>query len=179
MLRILRVSSSLLSTVLFTSALTSVFVRAAASLNPQQSSESVAPAAQQAVTLLEPGKAVEREISGKEAHKYRIALKPGEYAGVVVEQRGIDVVVYIVDASGKVIGDFDSESRIEGEERAGLVAEPGADYSLSVRAKYSRAPAGHYTIRLAEVRPATEQDRWLLEAHKLSTDGQRLSDAGK
>ena len=63
----------------------------------------VSAAAQQAVTLLEPGKAVEREISGKEAHKYRIALKPGEYAGVVVEQRGIDVVVYIVDASGKVI----------------------------------------------------------------------------
>src|SRR5262245_56254888 len=98
MLRILRVSS-LLSTVLFIMSVASLLVTAEASFIPQQNSEAVAPASQQAVTTLEPGKAVEREISGKEAHKYRIAFKTGEYASVTVEQHGIDVIVQLLDVS--------------------------------------------------------------------------------
>jgi hypothetical protein len=158
MLRILHFSSSLICSILFATSLANQITTPAAAAAPQE------------VTALDPGKTIEQEISGKAEHKYRIALKPGEYAGVIVEQHGIDVAVYILDGNGKVIADFDSESRIEGKERVGLIAESGADYSLSVRPKYSRASAGHYAIRIAEIRPAAEQDRWLLEAHKLSAE---------
>jgi hypothetical protein len=41
---------------------------------------------------LEPGRAVERQLTRGEEHRYQIALTAGECANVVVEQLGIDIV---------------------------------------------------------------------------------------
>src|SRR5262245_22035602 len=38
---------------------------------------------------LEPGKPIEREISGGQSHSYKITMTPGQYLHVVVAQRGI------------------------------------------------------------------------------------------
>src|SRR5947207_2051906 len=59
---------------------------------PQQSA--VAQSAPE-LTTLEPGRAIERELSGEEKHVYQIALAEGQYASLTVEQRGIDVVVQL------------------------------------------------------------------------------------
>src|SRR5262245_62160915 len=53
---------------------------------------SAPPNAQDSISL-EPGKPVERELSGGQAHSYKIAMISGQYAHIVVEQRGIDVAV--------------------------------------------------------------------------------------
>lgn len=39
------------------------------------------------------GKPIERQLAGNEAHSYKIVLAANQYLHVVVEQRGIDVVV--------------------------------------------------------------------------------------
>jgi hypothetical protein len=44
------------------------------------------------VRWLEEGKPIERELSGGESHSYRLNVTTGQYARVVVEQKGIDVV---------------------------------------------------------------------------------------
>ena len=49
-------------------------------------------------TALEPGKPVERELAGGQSHSYSIALTAGQYLHVVVDQRGIDVVVTLFGA---------------------------------------------------------------------------------
>ena len=123
----------------------------------------VALLAAQEPAVLTPGKAIERQIAGGESHDYRLALAPGEYAGIVVEQRGIDVVVQLLDANGRVAAEFDSESRKQGRELAGLVADAATDYQVRVAPKYPKEAAASYEIRLAEVRPATDQERFLFE----------------
>src|SRR5258708_3825224 len=45
------------------------------------------------VRLIEAGKPIERELKGGETHVYSVALTAGQLLHVVVDQRGIDVVV--------------------------------------------------------------------------------------
>ncbi len=133
---------------------------------------------QKGIVSLQPGEAIEREISGKSPDNYEITLAAGQYAGITVEQRGIDVAVYVVDPDGKVSAEFDSEARIQGEEHVGLTSESAGHYQLSVRAKYPRAVAGQYRIRVTEIRPATEPDRLWFEAHQLTVQAQHKSEGG-
>jgi CHAT domain-containing protein/Tfp pilus assembly protein PilF len=125
-------------------------------------------------TVLEPGKVIERELAGGQKHSYELALSEGQYASVIVEQRGIDVVVNVSGGDGKLITSFDSEIRSEGQEKAELVADRTGSYQLSVETKLDRAPSGRYQIRLAERRPATQKDRFVQEARKLCGEAYNL-----
>ncbi|HKC89085.1 MAG TPA: hypothetical protein VKG02_24085, partial [Blastocatellia bacterium] len=64
------------------------------------------------VQRLERGKPIERELAGGQSHSYQLSLDAGQYAGVVVDQRGIDVVIRLSGPDGKQIAEFDSESRL-------------------------------------------------------------------
>ena len=50
---------------------------------------------------------------------------------------------------------------------------------MSVRARYSRDPAGRYEILLNDIRSATDADRSLFDARTLSADASALDSAGK
>jgi CHAT domain-containing protein/Tfp pilus assembly protein PilF len=147
---------------------------------PAQAASAPQTASQVSLTTLEQGKAIEREISGKNADRYDLPLQAGQFAEISVEQRGIDVVIDTIDPDGKILAEFDSESRPQGEERVvvacGMAA---AHYQLRVKPKYSRAPAGRYEIKLTATRAATEQDRLLSEAHVLSLQAEKSNDSGK
>jgi CHAT domain-containing protein/Tfp pilus assembly protein PilF len=146
---------------------------------------SVPPASSQGVndaqetTPLEMGRAVERELSGGQRHSYDLRLGEGQYASVVVEQRGIDVIVQLQEPAGNVIGSFDDEFRSQGEESVEVVAAAAVSYRLVVKASSLNSPAGHYKIRVAELRPATPNDRLIDEARKLEEGYKRSLFAGK
>ena len=129
------------------------------------------------VVSLQLGKPVERELSGGQKHEYQITLAEGQYAFVVVEQRGIDVFVQLFGTDAKLIAGFDFGS--EGRETVGTVAETAGSYRLLVGGKLPRLSAGRYEIRLLEVRAATEKDRLHHESARLRTEAARLVDAGK
>jgi CHAT domain-containing protein len=128
---------------------------------------------------LEPGKPIECEMAGGQGHDYRITLSAGQFMKVIVEQRGIDVVVGLLGPDAKQIMEFDSEIRSQGQETVWQVAEVAGSYRLNVKAKHKGEPAGGYEIRVVELRSATETDRVLQEARKLHTESQRLFRAGK
>jgi CHAT domain-containing protein len=132
----------------------------------------------QRTTSLTRGAAVDRQITGGEAHEYRLSLAAGEFAGLTVEQRGIDVVIQVLDPAGKPIAEFDAESRKQGRELAGVVADPAGNYSLRIKPVYSRQAPGHYEIRLAEVRAATAADRARFASHKLAGEASARQDRG-
>ena len=77
---------------------------------------STAAQAADAIARLEMGKPIEREAVGTQEHVFQLALKAGEYAGLTVEQRGIDVIARVRDSGGRLLGEFDAESRTHGEE---------------------------------------------------------------
>jgi CHAT domain-containing protein len=130
-------------------------------------------------TTLGAGKSVERELQGGQQHLYTLALAAGEYAGVTVEQRGIDVVVEVRSTDDRVIAQFDSETGKQGREQVGLTADSPVTYHLRVKARYPKDPPAGYEIRVVEVRAATELDRALFEAHKLSTEAATAAGGGK
>jgi CHAT domain-containing protein/Tfp pilus assembly protein PilF len=132
-----------------------------------------------ALQTLEAGKPVERQLAGGQKHSYQIALAAGQYASLLVEQRGIDVIVRALGADGKFIGEWDSEIRLKGRETAGLVSESAGSFRLEIEAKYKTAAAGEYEVLLGDLRAATIQDRLLQEARTLHGEANRLIGAGK
>ena len=129
--------------------------------------------------LLEPGRPVERELAGGQSHSYQLTLAADQYLLVVVEQRGIDVVVQLLGPDDKQIMEFDSEIRDYGQEPVPQVAEVSGSYRLNLRAKLEMAQAGRYEIRLVELRSATGRDRALQEGRQLLAEGVRLNRAAK
>src|SRR5215510_3483682 len=88
------------------------------------------------VRPLEPGKPIECEIAGGQGHDYRITLSAGQFMKVIVDQRGIDVVVGLLGPDAKQIMEFDSEIRSQGQETVWQVAEVAGSYRLNVKAKH-------------------------------------------
>ena len=60
------------------------------------------------VRWLEEGKPIERELAGGESHSYQLNVSDGQYARVIVEQKGIDVVVSLFGPDGKLITAVDN-----------------------------------------------------------------------
>jgi hypothetical protein len=116
------------------------------------------------IRLLEQGKPVERELTGGQSHSYQITLAADQYVKLVITQRDIDVVVNLLGPDGKLIAQFNSERRMQGEEPVSWVAEEAGGYRLGVSAKYKNAAAGRYQIQVVEVGISTEGDRALHEA---------------
>jgi CHAT domain-containing protein/Flp pilus assembly protein TadD len=134
---------------------------------------------EQDIRLLEPGKSIERELAGGQTHTYQITLAEGQFLNVIVEQRGIDVVIKLLGPDGKQIAEFDSEIRKRGQETVSQVAEVAGSYRLNVLAKKKEAPAGSYEIQLMELHTATEKERVLQNARNLFVESHKLYFAGK
>src|SRR5262245_23614675 len=129
--------------------------------------------------LLEPGKAIRRELAGDQSHTYRIRLNAGQFLKVVVEQQGIDVVAQVSGPDGKQILEFDSESRSRGRAEVSLVVELAGAFQLIVRPKQNGTPSGSYEIRIEELRVATDADLALHNASKQYEEALKLIGAGK
>src|SRR5262245_41407138 len=63
---------------------------------------------------LEAGKPIEREMAGGQKHYYKIALEAGQYLRLIVDQRGIDLIVTLLGPDGKRIFTMDSPNGLEG-----------------------------------------------------------------
>ncbi len=127
---------------------------------------------------LEVGKAIERELSGGAAHSYEIGLKTGQLFKLIVEQRGIDVVVKLINSIGVTALEVDSPNGANGAEPLTFIATTSGKYRVEVRSLEKDAAAGRYAIRLAERRAATDKDRALYEADKLMQQASALRDKG-
>lgn len=134
----------------------------------------VARAQEDQALRLELGKPIERELAGGQSHSYQLSLASGQYVKLVVEQRGIDVLAQLSGPDGKLITEFNSESRTQGQEMVEQVAEAECVYKLKVRPMYEGAADGKYQIRIEELRNATDIDRALQQARELHTESRRL-----
>src|SRR5215470_4589251 len=128
---------------------------------------------------LEPGKPIERELAGGQSHSYQIALTEGQYLRVVVEQRGVDVVVTLLSPDGKKLIDVDSPNGAQGPEPLQWIVEAAGTYWLEVRSLEKNATPGRYEAKIVELRTATGRDRDLAEADKLYNESVSLREKGQ
>jgi CHAT domain-containing protein/tetratricopeptide (TPR) repeat protein len=132
----------------------------------------------QDVRPLEQGIAVERAISGGDTHAYQLRLDAGQFAHIVVEQRGIDVAIRVYGSDAQQTAEVDGPSGMQGPEAVYLVAETTGTYRVEVRALEEKAPRGSYEVRLKEVRQATAQDKNLMAAQRVYAEGDRARRLG-
>ena len=125
-----------------------------------QSNASPGPAAAQSVSVqnLELARPIEREISGGEVHPYNLILTADQYVRFDVDQRGIDLAVWIFDPKGKKISEQDA-FRVGEQEQVGILAEISGAYRVEVHTSFPKGPSGRYEIKIKELRPATEHDK--------------------
>ena len=121
---------------------------------------------------------IERDLKGGESHSYRVMLNAGQYLHVVVEQKGIDVVVKLSGPDAQEIAEVDSPNGTQGPEPVSLIAEAAGEYRLEVQSFEKTAAPGKYEIEMKELRPGTAKDRDRIAAQRTFTEAEQLRGQG-
>jgi CHAT domain-containing protein/Tfp pilus assembly protein PilF len=137
-----------------------------------------ADSAQGNAALLNSGEVVGREIAGNDKHLFRLPLKQGQYARVMVEQRGVDLVVKLNGPDGRKLVEMDSPNSRWGPEVVSLVAKTDGEYQVELRPNDSWAPAGSYELRLDGPREPSPADLERVAAESAFLEGQSLRAQG-
>jgi tetratricopeptide (TPR) repeat protein/CHAT domain-containing protein len=122
---------------------------------------------------LEPGKTIERELTGGAIHAYRVALTSGQYIHVSVEQRGVDVVVGLRGPNGAPLSEMDGLRGPAGVEELSWEAAGAGWYVLEVRAKAQAADHARYEVRVQTAAAATQRDHARIAAERLFMEAVR------
>src|SRR5262249_49846120 len=123
---------------------------------------------------LEPGKPVERELSGGQSHFYKITLISGQYLQVTVNQQGIDALVALFTPDGKKVGEVDSEQATVGSETISAIAGSAGAYRIEVRSSEKTAKTGRYEIKVESLREATAEDKYRITADAVNQQAGQL-----
>ena len=93
-----------------------------------------------ALTKVEPpplpldlGKPIERLLTNEETHAYVLPLTKGQYAHLVVAQRGIDVVVVVFGPDGSKLFQIDSPNLDHGPEPVAIIADSPGTYRIEIK----------------------------------------------
>jgi tetratricopeptide (TPR) repeat protein len=123
---------------------------------------------------LEPGKSIERELTGGQSHSYRITMASGQYLQVLADQRGIDVVLALFAPDGQKVIEVDSPNGMEGPETISTITEEAGIYRIEVRSLEKAAQTGRYEIKVEELRVATAEDMYRVAAESIFQKAKQL-----
>lgn len=116
---------------------------------------------------LQPGVPIERTISKGQTHSFTVNMEQDQFLQLVVDQRGIDVVVRVFSPAGKSLGEFDTPNGDQGPENVSLAALTPGVYRIDVTPldEVDNPPPGRYEIKILELRHATEQELQAGKSH--------------
>jgi len=117
-----------------------------------------AASAQVGPTSLQPGTPVERTLAAGQSHSYTISLEQDQFLQLLVDQRGIDVVVRAFSPAGRRLREVDTPNGTDGPEDVTVIAETAGVYRIEVTPLDPSPPPGRYEIKVVELRKATEQE---------------------
>ena len=121
---------------------------------------------------LKPGATLERALRGGETQVFQLSLQAGQFLYASVEQMGIDVELILLGPGGEKISRVDSNNGNWGPEPVVAIAEASGEYRLQVRSGDPGVPAGRIAVRIIELRPARDQDRYHIAAERAEEAGQ-------
>jgi len=125
-----------------------------------------AAAAEDAPPLPAVGASVDGVLAGGATAAWNVELTAGDFLRVVVEQRGIDVVVRLLDPGGAAVREIDSPNGARGPERLSWVVQTPGRHRLQVISGSADDPPGSYTLTVAALHPATPRDRHVAAAEE-------------
>lgn len=134
---------------------------------------------QEKVTVpLEPGSSIVGELKGGDSHSYQIKLVADQYLLVLVEQRGINLVVALVGPDNKELLEADTAKSKQGSELLTVIAETSGNYRIEVSPAEKNSATGRYEIKIVELRTPTMEDRALEDARRSSEQSRILRKKG-
>ncbi len=133
---------------------------------------------QETITL-EVGKPIERELAAGQSQTYVVSLNQNQYAKVVIEQKGIDLVARLSGSDGRLLSTADAEKTAQGSEIIAVIASASGSYRIEIAPGLPKANTGRYKIQLIEVHEAAADEKLLNEARNLLLEALKLNDAGK
>ncbi|MEW6732258.1 MAG: hypothetical protein AB1489_13095 [Acidobacteriota bacterium] len=128
--------------------------------------------------VLEQGRPIERELAAGEVHSYEIKLMASQFLHIMVEQKGIDVVVILIDPDSKKLVEVDSPNGTKGPEPLLFIAELTSSYRVEVRSLEKTAPTGRYEIKIAQLRTAIPEDKDRIAANRALAEAEALRTRG-
>jgi tetratricopeptide (TPR) repeat protein/CHAT domain-containing protein len=112
------------------------------------------------------GKAVEKTLPASTTHVWSLSLASEQYVVVEVLQKGIDVVVRILDPANHRKKEFDSPTGAAGTEKASWITDTAGEWKIEIVPLEAKQP-GRYEIKWVIQREATEKERQIVEADSL------------
>ena len=113
----------------------------------------------QSSTTLQLGTPVESSLGPGEVHTFTLNLEENNFVQIVVEQRGIDVIVKVFSPSGKSLGEYDSPNGNQGPEHLSFIAATAGSYRVTVAPlDPADTTTGKYLLNILELRQANEQE---------------------
>src|SRR6266852_770208 len=81
-------------------------------------------------TSLQPGTPIERTLAAGQSHSYAISLEQDQFLQLLVDQRGIDVVVRTFSPAGRRLREVDTPNGTDGPEDVTVIAETAGVYRI-------------------------------------------------
>src|ERR1041384_4520087 len=107
----------------------------------------------------------ERALAGGEIHTYKLTLSRGQFVRAVFDQRGVDVVVTLKDATGQPHVTVDHPVGSWGPEPLFFETDAAGVFIIEVRPRQTNAPPGRYAFTF-ESRLPTRADQMRLPAER-------------
>ena len=121
---------------------------------------------------------VDRQLKAKEKHVYHVTLEPEQYVHIVVNQKGIDVIVRLFDPNNSLLIQRDSPNSQFGPEKISTVAQVSGNYYVAVCGAENE-PGGNYQIKIDGPRDRIAGDDRRLLAEQAYYQAAKLQEQGK
>jgi CHAT domain-containing protein len=107
---------------------------------------------------------VERELGPGQTDVFSVDIAAGQFLHVVVQKKGVDAVLSIVDPSGKPLVTADSPNSTLGPQPASAIAEAPGIYSVKVAKSGRTKETGKYVIELTDLGEPSERNQTQVQA---------------
>jgi hypothetical protein len=115
--------------------------------------------AQREANTLQLGTPIARTIGRGQVHRFDIQLEKEQFLQLVVDQKGIDVLVRVNSPDNKILAEFDSPNGADGPEIVRIAVTAAGTYGVQVTAlNQAEDVTGRYEIRVLEIRQALEPE---------------------
>ena len=128
---------------------------------------------------LEPQKPIEREVKPGQSHSYQVAATADQFLSVVVEQRGIDIMIRLLSPAGKTLSELNNAKGPQGTETLIAIADVTGTFRVEVSPAEKNSATGSYGIKLIALRLPTDDERSLVKAQRLMEEASNLRKKGK
>ncbi len=112
---------------------------------------------------LRPGMSFTEEIPDGQTREYKVPLEAGTFLFIEIRQVGVNVEATLVSPDGEPLARAAGAEGPGNTEMLALVARAGGDHRLVVTPK-GPAVAGHFDLKVHDLRPAEEGDETRVEA---------------